>query len=143
MTKNAASLEALKGSPQSDRVEFVMLGDYYPSGDEYELVYSATGRLIPAAGIPLNVGRVVNNVETLYNVRPADAATFLSVGGAAHEPKSFWAPVGTTFRELIALAGGATAEDFGIFVSGLMIGTLTFDLDDVLTKTTGGLIIQI
>jgi Na+-translocating ferredoxin:NAD+ oxidoreductase RnfC subunit len=127
-------------------VEFVMLGDYYPSGDEYELVYSATGRLIPAAGIPLNVGCVVNNVETLYNVRLAEQDTavtrkFLSVCGAVHVPKSFWAPVGTTFRELIALAGGATAADFGIFVSGLMMGTLTFDLDDVLTKTTGGLII--
>ena len=28
------------------------LGDFYPSGDEYELVYEATGRLIPPAGIP-------------------------------------------------------------------------------------------
>ena len=145
-TKNAASLEALKGAPQSERVEFVMLGDYYPSGDEYELVYSATGRLIPAAGIPLNVGCVVNNVETLYNVRLAEQDTpvtrkFLSVCGAVREPKSFWAPVGTSFRELIALAGGATDPDFGVFISGLMMGTLTFDLDDVLTKTTGGLIV--
>ncbi len=49
-------------------VEFVMLGDFYPSGDEYELVYTATGRLIPPAGIPLQVGCVVCNVETLYNV---------------------------------------------------------------------------
>ncbi len=48
-----------------------MLGDFYPSGDEYELVYTATGRLIPPAGIPLQVGCVVSNVETLYNVRPA------------------------------------------------------------------------
>ena len=32
-------------------------------------------------------------------------------------------------------------DDFGIFVSGLMMGTLTFDLDDVVTKTTGGLIV--
>jgi Na+-translocating ferredoxin:NAD+ oxidoreductase RnfC subunit len=145
-TKNAASLDALKASPQSDRVEFVMLGDYYPSGDEYELVYSATGRLIPAAGIPLNVGCVVNNVETLYNVRLAEQDTpvtqkFLSVCGAVREPKSFWAPVGASFRELIALAGGATVPDFGIFVSGLMMGTLTFDLDDVVAKTTGGLIV--
>ena len=145
-TKNAESLEALKGSLQSDRIEFVMLGDYYPSGDEYELVYSATGRLIPPAGIPLNVGCVVNNVETLYNVRLAEQDTavtrkFLSVCGAVREPKSFWAPVGTAFRELIALAGGATVADFGIFVSGLMMGTLTFDLDDVLTKTTGGLVV--
>lgn len=145
-TKNAASLEALQSAPQSKGVEFVMLGDYYPSGDEYELVYSATGRLIPAAGIPLHVGCVVNNVETLYNVRLAEQDTpvtqkFLSVCGAVREPKSFWAPVGTSFRGLIALAGGATDPDFGVFVSGLMMGTLTFDLDDVLTKTTGGLIV--
>ena len=32
-------------------------------------------------------------------------------------------------------------EDFGVFISGLMMGTLTFDLDDVVTKTTGGLIV--
>ena len=71
-TKNAESLEALKHSLQDDRIEFVMLGDFYPSGDEYELVYTATGRLIPPAGIPLQVGCVVNNVETLYNVHLAE-----------------------------------------------------------------------
>src|ERR1700748_2254988 len=70
-TKNAESIEALKHSLTNDRIEFVMLGDFYPSGDEYELVYTATGRLIPPAGIPLNVGCVVNNVETLYNVHQA------------------------------------------------------------------------
>ena len=152
-TKNAESLEALKrhvprtrGGEDDNRIEFVMLGDFYPSGDEYELVYTATGRLIPPAGIPLQVGCVVNNVETLYNVHKAEQGTpvtekFLSVCGAVHEPKSFWVPVGTPFRDLLALAGGATCADFGIFISGLMMGTLTFDLDDVVTKTTGGLIV--
>src|ERR1051325_427725 len=145
-TKNAEAIEALKHNLKTDRIEFVMLGDFSPSGDEYELVYTATGRLIPPAGIPLNVGCVVNNVETLYNVhlarqdRPV-TEKFLSVTGAVREAKSFWAPIGMSFRELIALAGGATVADFGIFVSGLMMGTLTFDLDDVVTKTTGGLII--
>ena len=145
-TKNAESIEALKHSLKNDRIEFVMLGDFYPSGDEYELVYTATGRLIPPAGIPLQVGCVVNNVETLYNVNLAEREVpvtekFLSVTGAVKEAKSFWVPVGTSFRELIARAGGATVEDYGIFVSGLMMGTLTFDLDDVVTKTTGGLIL--
>ena len=144
--KNRESLEALKGSLGDPRIEFVMLGDFYPSGDEYELVYTATGRLIPPAGIPLQVGCVVNNVETLYNVHFAVEGVpvtqkFLSVCGAVAEPKSVWAPVGTPFRDLLAMAGGATAGDFGIFVSGLMMGTLTFDLDDVVTKTTGGLIV--
>jgi len=145
-TKNAESIEALRHSNRSDRIEFVMLGDFYPSGDEYELVYTATGRLIPPAGIPLQVGCVVNNVETLYNVHFAGEGRpvtekFLSVCGAVREPKSFWAPVGTPFRELIALAGGATVPEFGVFISGIMMGTLTFDLEDVVTKTTGGLIV--
>jgi Na+-translocating ferredoxin:NAD+ oxidoreductase RnfC subunit len=145
-TKNAEALEALRRNLKSDRIEFVTLGDYYPSGDEYELVYAATGRLIPPAGIPLQVGSVVNNVETLYNVHQAEQGApvtrkFLSVCGAVNQPKSFWAPVGTPFRDLLALAGGATVEEFGVFVSGIMMGTLTFDLDDVLTKTTGGLIV--
>ena len=145
-TKNAESLESLKRHWQPGRIEFVMLGDFYPSGDEYELVYTATGRLIPPAGIPLQVGCVVNNVETLYNVHLAQNGTpvtekFLSVCGAVKHPQSFWAPVGTPFRDLLALAGGATVDDFGIFVSGIMMGTLTFDADDVVTKTTGGLIV--
>ena len=107
-TKNAESLEALKHSLKDTRIEFTMLGDFYPSGDEYELVYTATGRLIPAAGIPLQVGCVVSNVETLYNVSLAErdipvTEKFLSVAGAVKEPKSFWVPVGTTFRELIEI----------------------------------------
>jgi len=145
-TKNQESLHALEGALEDKRIEFVMLGDFYPSGDEYELVYTATGRLIPPAGIPLQVGCVVNNVETLYNVALAErgeAVTekFLSVCGAVKQAKSFWAPVGTPFRDLIAMAGGATVSDFGVFISGIMMGTLTFDLDDVVTKTTGGLIV--
>ena len=145
-TKNAESIEALKHNLEDSRIELVLLGDFYPSGDEYELVYTATGRLIPPAGIPLQVGCVVNNVETLYNVDLAQRDTpvtekFLSVCGAVREPKSFWAPVGTPFRDLLPAAGGATVGDFGIFVSGIMMGTLTFDLDDVVTKTTGGLIV--
>jgi Na+-translocating ferredoxin:NAD+ oxidoreductase RnfC subunit len=34
-TKNAESLEALKHHNSGGRIEFVMLGDFYPSGDEY------------------------------------------------------------------------------------------------------------
>jgi len=32
---------------------------------------------------------------------------------------------GTPFRDLLAMAGGATVSDYGIFVSGIMMGTLT------------------
>jgi Na+-translocating ferredoxin:NAD+ oxidoreductase RnfC subunit len=144
--KNRAAIEAITPEAKKAGIEMLLLGDFYPSGDEYELVYSATGRLIPAGGIPLNVGCVVNNVETLYNVAQAISGTpvtrkFLSVAGAVRKPCSFWAPLGTPFRELIRMAGGATCADYGIFIGGLMMGTLSFDEDEVVTKTTGGLIL--
>lgn len=145
-TKNKDAVAAIEPHARQAGIDMCLLGDFYPSGDEYELVYSATGRLIPAAGIPLNVGCVVNNVETLYNVRRAAdgepvTRKFLTVCGAVKKPVSFWAPIGTPFRDLIAMAGGALPSEIGIFVSGLMMGSLSFNPDDVVTKTTCGLII--
>jgi Na+-translocating ferredoxin:NAD+ oxidoreductase RnfC subunit len=144
--KNAAAVDAISAQLKGTDMDTVLLGDFYPSGDEYELVHIATGRLIPPAGIPLAVGCVVSNVETLLNVaRAADGKPvtrkFVSINGAVKRPSSFWAPIGITFRELIEHAGGPTDADFGFFVSGIMMGKLSFDLDDVVTKTTCGLIV--
>jgi Na+-translocating ferredoxin:NAD+ oxidoreductase RnfC subunit len=82
----------------------------------------------------------------LYNVHQAanDAPVTrkcLTVTGAVGEPQTLWAPIGLSFRDLIAHCGGATADDFGLLVNGAMMGTLSFDLDDVVTRTTAGLIV--
>jgi len=145
-TKNAEAIDSLNKHIQDSGLQLFELGDFYPSGDEYELVYSITKRLIPPAGIPLDVGCVVNNVETLYNIAKADEGEpvtqkFISIAGAVKNPCSFFATVGSSFRDVIEFAGGATVKDYGIFIGGIMMGKLTFDLDDVITKTTAGLII--
>src|SRR3954466_8453249 len=44
-TKNAESIEALKHSLTNPAIDFVMLGDFYPSGDENNPVSPAPGRL--------------------------------------------------------------------------------------------------
>lgn len=144
--KNSPAIESIKKNFASGRIGLTMLGDFYPSGDEFELVYEATGRLIPPAGIPLDIGCVVNNVETLYNISRAKddlpvVKKFVSVNGAVKNPSSFFIPIGTSFKELIKIAGGAIADQFGVFVGGVMMGYLTFDLDEVVTKTTAGLIV--
>ena len=123
-----------------------LLGDFYPSGDEYILVYEATGRLIPPQGIPLDVKVVVNNVETLSTSRARRTGKpvtekWVTVAGAVKHPVSFTAPLGTPFTELVTAAGGATTSDFGFFVGGIMMGALEFDLNRVVTKTTAGLIV--
>ncbi len=145
-SKNALAISAIEKELSGSNIEMSFLGDFYPSGDEYELVYHATKRLIPPKGLPLDVGCVVNNVETFYNVHNAVKGIpvtqkFICVTGAVKNPSSFFVPIGTSFREIIEFAGGANVTDFGVFISGLMMGKLTFDLDEVITKTTAGLII--
>lgn len=127
-------------------MELLLLGDYYPSGDEYELVHAATGRLIPPAGIPLQVGVVVHNVESLLWL--ADAAEgrpavdkFLTVTGAVATPQTFVAPLGTRFSELLEFCGGVTVADPVALVGGAMMGQVTDDFTRPVTRTTGGLII--
>lgn len=143
--KNAKAISAI-GKHLNGKTELTKLGDFYPSGDEFELVYAATGRLIPPAGIPLDIGCVVNNVETLYNISLADrnipvTKKFICVAGGVRKPSSFFVPVGTSFKDIIEFAGGAKVKKFGVFVGGVMMGHLTFDLNEVITKTTAGIIV--
>lgn len=144
--KNAKAVSEITSQLPNTKIELTSLGDFYPAGDEYELVYEATKRLIPAAGIPLDVGCVVNNVETFYNVYNASKGIpvtkkLVCIAGAVKKPCTFFAPIGTPFRDLLAFAGGPTVNDFGFFIGGVMMGQLSYDLDEVVTKTTAGLIV--
>jgi Na+-translocating ferredoxin:NAD+ oxidoreductase RnfC subunit len=144
--KNADAVKAVTDALDGKDMTVHQLGDFYPSGDEYILVYEATGRLIPPQGIPLDVKVVVNNVETLCNIARAEAGEavtdkWVTVAGAVKHPVSFTAPLGTPFSDLLKAAGGPTAGDYGFFVGGIMMGALEFDLTRVVTKTTAGLIV--
>ena len=144
--KNKEAVDAISGAIHDSRIKIHLLGDFYPSGDEFILVYESTKRLIPPQGIPLDVGIVVSNVETLYNISLAAEdqpviEKFITVAGAVNHQLSFVVPVGMSFRDAIAFTGGVTVKDFGVFVGGTMMGKLEFDLDQPITKTTAGLIV--
>jgi cobalamin reductase len=121
------------------------LRDAYPAGDEFTMVYDVLGRVIPPGGIPLNVGAVVMNVETVLNLtrstdRPV-TTKFLSVAGDVAEPVTLEVPVGISLAECLAAAGGATIDNPGYLIGGVMMGSLETDLSRPVTKTTGGLIV--
>lgn len=138
----AAIEAACKGTP----VRVQLLGDYYPAGDEYELVHAVTGRLIPPQGIPLQIGAVVNNVETLANIAAAAKGApvtqkTITLAGAVKNPVTLTVPVGTMFRDAIEAAGGLATNDPVLCVGGLMMGQTTDDLDTPIVKTTTGAVI--
>ena len=145
-SKNKVAVEAFEKAIVGTPLTIFQLGDFYPSGDEFILVYEATKRLIPPQGIPLNVGVVVNNVETLYNISLASEGNpvvekFITVAGAVRNPISFIAPIGMSYREAIEAVGGASVSEFAVFAGGIMMGKLEFDLNQPITKTTAGLVV--
>lgn len=144
--KNRHAVDAMQAACAGTDVRVQLLGDYYPAGDEYDLVHEVTGRLIPPAGIPLNVGVVVCNVETFANVaRASDGEPVthktLTVAGAVGEPLTLTVPLGTSLRDCIAAAGGAIVPDPVLCVGGMMMGETTDELHRPVTKTTGGVIL--
>ena len=144
--KNKHAVAAVEAACRGTAVRVQLLGDYYPAGDEYDLVYEVTGRLIPPGGIPLNVGVVVCNVETFVNIAAAAAGRpvthkTLTIAGAVREPKTITVPLGTSLRDCLQAAGGATVSDPVLAIGGMMMGETTDDLDRPVSKTTGGFIV--
>jgi len=143
--KNKAEVDSLKASADR-RVRFCLMKDVYPAGDEFVLVYEATGKLIPPGGIPLEIDCVVINVETLYNIsRAADGIAvtekFITISGAVKTPATFKVPIGTAYADCIALAGGATVDNYAVLSGGAMMGELVTEMNTPVTKTTAGLIV--
>lgn len=144
--KKQGAVAAVQAACEGSRVRLQLLGDYYPAGDEYDLVYTVTGRLIPPTGIPLHVGVVVCNVETFVNVtaaeqgRPVTHKT-ITLAGAVNEPTTVTVPIGMSFREAIEATGGFATSEPVYMIGGLMMGQVSEDLDAPITKTATGVVV--
>ncbi len=143
--KHESIIPRLKEIAKSRKnISVLEMGDYYPAGDEQCLVYEATGRIVPPGGIPLEVGCVVANVETLYNAsfapRPV-TEPFVTVNGAVKKPATFRVPVGITWRECVELCGGFTVKDPAYIDGGPMMGKVQTDFDLPLVKASGGIVV--
>ena len=128
------------------QIELHLLESFYPAGDEQVMVYEATGRVVPPAGIPLDVQCVVSNAATMYAVWQAMQGRpftqkYLTITGAVREPCVIKAPLGTNFADCLALAGGTDLEDYIIVSGGPMMGKLLPDGDIFVEKTTSGFLV--
>ncbi|MBI5177771.1 MAG: SLBB domain-containing protein [Nitrospinae bacterium] len=141
--KNKEAVKALE-KHLTKNISLFGLGNFYPAGDEQIMVYEATGRIVPEAGIPLNVGVVVQNVATLANIARAqngEAVTsrIVTIGGEVKNPGVHAVPVGTPVADAIARCGGPLIENCKLLLNGPMMGRLGDPQKDVVTKTTSGI----
>ena len=143
--KNADVIDAYESDLNKRGYKSLIYRDVYPAGDEFVLVYEVTGQRVPPGGIPLAVGCVVDNVETIVNIALAVDGNpvtekYITIAGEVRNPQTTIVPVGMSICDCFELAGGLTVDAPVVLTGGLMMGGSETDLDQPVTKTMGGLI---
>ena len=143
-TKAISAFEELL--PKHPDISLKKLGSFYPSGDEQSIVYEATGRIVPEGGIPLHVGCVVDNVETLFNIHRAMSGQpvterMVTIIGEVWSPGVYRFPIGTSVVDALQAVQGVKIDNPAVIDGGPMMGRITKGLAGNIRKTTSGLIV--
>ncbi len=146
--------EKLKGE---DNIEVVSLKTKYPQGGEKMLIKAILNREVPSlvsngttsrAGLPLDVGVVVNNVGTAVAIaeaikwdKPLLERVVTITGSAVKNPSNLLVPLGTSFSHLIDECGGLKEKVSKIIMGGPMMGISQYILEVPVIKGTSGILV--
>ena len=144
-TEAIAELKALL--PCYPDIELVILPTRYPQGSEKQLIQAVTGRQVPPGQLPVKVGCAVFNVSTFAAIcRAATEGKALTErivtvsGEAIAKPQNFIVPIGTSFYDLIEVAGGLHDKTERIISGGPMMGAAQSDLAVPVVKATNSVL---
>ncbi|MFU0800874.1 MAG: electron transport complex subunit RsxC [Xylanivirga thermophila] len=131
-----------------DGIEVSILKTKYPQGAEKQLIYAITKRQVPSAGLPMDVGVVVNNVGTAHAIARAIKTGMPLVervvtvsGRGVDEPKNLLVRIGTLFSYLVDRCGGIKEGAAKVISGGPMMGLAQYTLDVPVTKGTSGILV--
>lgn len=137
--------KAVKDEPN---IEVATLITKYPQGDEKRLINAVTGREVPAGGLPMDVGVIVNNVGTAAAIAdaiqtgmPLIQRIVTITGSAVKEPKNLIVKIGTPFKEVIEQCGGYKEKPGKIIMGGPMMGIAQFTDEVPVIKGTSGILV--
>ena len=129
-------------------IEVVPLRTMYPQGGEKQLIQAVTDRVVPAGGLPIDAGVVVDNVATAFAVyravrfgEPLMKRVVTVTGVSVKDGGNFIAANGMDTRALIDVAGGIPENTGKVIGGGPMMGRAISALDAPLVKGSGGLLL--
>jgi electron transport complex protein RnfC len=143
------AVEAMKkAAAGSSEVEVRAVQVKYPQGAEKMLIKAIANRTVPAGGLPMDIGVVVQNVGTaaaIYDAvrfgRPLIERYVTVTGRGVKDPRNFLVRIGTTFAQLIEEAGGLTEDAAKVISGGPMMGMSQYTLEVPVIKGTSGILV--
>ncbi len=142
------AIEAMRKEVASfNNIEVIPLKVKYPQGAEKMLIKATIDRDVPAGGLPLDVGVVVNNVGTAIAVaeavtrkKPLVERVVSITGDGIKEPKNVIARIGAPFQNLIDFCGGLSEKTAKVIMGGPMMGLTQHTLKVPVVKATSGIL---
>jgi Na+-translocating ferredoxin:NAD+ oxidoreductase subunit C len=130
------------------RVKIVKLKTRYPQGGEKQLIKVLLNHEVPSGGLPLDIGCVVNNIQTVFSIyeavcfgKPLYERVITVSGDCLKEPRNLLVRVGTPIRDILEFCGLDTKSDaHKIVMGGPMTGVTQYDLDAPVIKGTSGIL---
>lgn len=129
------------------KTEVVTLKTKYPQGSEKHLIKAVTGKKVPVGGLPADVGAIVINVETAYQIAqafktgmPVTKRIVTVAGDCIKNPANLEVMLGTPFEFIINQTGGLFGEPKKILMGGPMMGTAQYTLSVPSVKTTSAIL---
>lgn len=129
----------------TDNVKIVVLKTRYPQGAEKQVVRAVLGRVVPAGGLPMDVGCVVQNVATAFSIyeavyfgKPLIERVVTLGGRCVREPMNVWVRIGTVLEDLIKHHAALAKRPAKIVIGGPMMGLTQYTTDLPVTKGFNG-----
>jgi len=131
----------------NDNIKVAELKSRYPQGAEKMLINALTGRKVPPGGLPMDVGALVMNVNSVAFISsfaktgmPLLKKRVTVEGSALARPKNIEAFIGTCVSEVFEFSGGFKSECVKILMGGPMMGLALYTDEMPVMKYTNALI---
>ncbi len=117
-------------------IKVVPVKTKYPQGSEKHLIKAVTGISVPGGKLPVDVGVLVNNIDTCAAVARAVlkgqplTSRIVTVGGdCVSEPKNLRVPIGTSLEYIAECCGGFLRDPAELIMGGPMMGLALSSID--------------
>ena len=128
--------------------EVISLHVKYPQGAEKQLIKAVTGRFVPAGGLPMDIGCVVQNVGTaaavydaLVEGKPLVERIVTITGDGVSQPKNLSVRIGASYQHVFEQCGGLKENAGKIIMGGPMMGMAQSSVEAPVIKGTSGLLV--
>ena len=136
-----------KLTASEDLIEVVPMKTKYPQGSERHVIYAINKRKMNSSMLPADVGCIVDNVDTVYNIyqavkfhKPLTSRIMTVSGDAFYQPCNLEVSLGMSYQEVVDEMNGMCEDAKKVIAGGPMMGQAMYNLDVPITKGSSSLL---